>query len=75
MSYDSEEVIFKETVLNAYKYKKANAKIVIQKIFANYPELRKEAKSLLPKIQEKVVEINSYSWEKIEEIVTNNYLE
>ncbi|MCK4844348.1 MAG: glutamate--tRNA ligase, partial [Candidatus Heimdallarchaeota archaeon] len=75
MSYDSEEVIFKETILNAYKYKKANAKIVIQKIFANYPELRKEAKSLLPKIQEKVVEINSYSWEKIEEIVTKNYSE
>ncbi len=75
MSYDSEEVIFKETILNAYKYKKANAKIVTQKIFAYYPELRKEAKNLLPKIQEKVVEINSYSWEKIEEIVTNNYSE
>ena len=37
----AEDIIYKETMINAYKYGSAESKIVFQKIMSYYPELRK----------------------------------
>jgi hypothetical protein len=45
---NAEDIIYKETLINAYKYGTAESKIVFQKIMSYYPELREERKRFSP---------------------------
>ena len=55
---DVDEILFKETLINAYKYGTADKNIVLKKIMANYPNLRSKAKELAQKIEKIVKEEN-----------------
>jgi len=72
---NSEDVVYKESMINAYFYGSADAKIVLKKIMSGYPELRSKAKEiqeLLKKIAEKV---NNLPKEEVERIVEEKYPE
>jgi len=73
MTNDADEIIYKETIINAYKYGSAETKVVFQKIMSYYPELRSRAKELFPRVKKITEEINSYSNEKIIEIAEAKY--
>ncbi|MHA1222133.1 MAG: glutamate--tRNA ligase [Candidatus Heimdallarchaeaceae archaeon] len=72
---NADKIIYKEVLINAYKYGSAESKIVLQKIIANHPELRTFAKELFPKVKEVVQQINSYPKEKIEELAERDFPE
>ena len=48
IAMNAKDIIYKETLINAYKYGTAESKIVFQKVMSYYPELRKQAKELKP---------------------------
>ena len=75
MTKDAGDIIYKETLINAYKYGSAEFKIVFQKILSYHPELRSRAKELQPKVREIIKEVNAYSKDKIAEIVERQYPE
>ncbi len=70
---NAKDIIYKETLINAYKYGAAESKIVFQKIMSYYPELRKQAKELKPIVDSMIKEINAIPQEEIERIVKEKY--
>ncbi|MBY9001064.1 MAG: glutamate--tRNA ligase [Candidatus Heimdallarchaeota archaeon] len=72
---NAEDIIFKETLINAYKYGSADTKIVFQKLMSYYPELRQRAKELKPIVDSVVEKINAMLREEIESIVEDKYPE
>lgn len=75
MDEETKKIIYKEALTNAYIYGSTNTKIVISKIMAAYPELRKEARTILPEIDKVVSTINSLSSEDIRAKMEMNYPE
>ena len=72
---DTEELLRKESLINAYKYGEAEVSIVMKKIMANYPELRSKAKEIRSILTTVISEVNSLSTEETEKIVTTKYPE
>ncbi|NPD87867.1 MAG: glutamate--tRNA ligase [Asgard group archaeon] len=72
---NADEILYKEALINAFKYGSAEVKIVFKKIMANYPNLREKSKELYPKLEKIIKEVNSFSEEKITEIVESKYPE
>ena len=72
---NAEDIIYKETLINAYKYGTAESKIVFQKIMSYYPELRKQAKKLKPIVDSMIKKINAIPREVIEKIAKEKYPE
>ncbi|MCG3225622.1 MAG: glutamate--tRNA ligase [Candidatus Heimdallarchaeota archaeon] len=72
---NADEILYKEALINAFKYGSAEVKIVFKKIMANYPNLREKSKELFSKLEKIVKEVNSFSEEKIAEIVENKFPE
>ena len=72
---NADEILYKEALINAFKYGSAEVKIVFKKIMANYPNLREKSKELYPKLEKIVKEVNSISEEKIAKIVESKYPE
>ncbi|MFW9852794.1 MAG: glutamate--tRNA ligase [Candidatus Thorarchaeota archaeon] len=72
---DVDDILFKETLINAYKYGMADKNIVLKKIMANYPNLRGKAKEILQKLEKVVQEVNSFSTEEVERIAHQEYAE
>ena len=70
---NAEDIIYKEAIVNAYKYGSAETKIVFQKIMSYYPELRSKAKELKPLVEETIEKVNSLSKEEIEKIANERY--
>ncbi|MHA2308849.1 MAG: glutamate--tRNA ligase, partial [Candidatus Heimdallarchaeaceae archaeon] len=58
-----------------FKYGSAEVQIVFKKIMANYPNFREHSKELYSKLEKIVTEVNTFSEEKIAEIVKSKYLE
>lgn len=72
---NSEDIIYKETMVNAYKYGSADAKIVMKKIMSGYPELRSKAKEIQKILGNIVNEVNNLSRKDLEKIVEDRYPE
>ncbi len=75
MSDDERAILFKEAIVNAYKYGQASTKVVLGKVLAYHPELRSKAKILTSLLDPIIQEINSYSTKEIEEIIKSRYPE
>lgn len=72
---NAKDIIYKETLINAYKYGTAESKIVFQKIMSYYPELRKQAKELKPIVDAMIQEINAIPREEIVRIAKERFPE
>jgi len=72
---DSEDIVYKETMVNAYKYGSADTNIVMKKIMSGYPELRNKAKEIQLILRKMVKEVNDLPREDIEKIVEGKYPE
>lgn len=70
---NAEDIIYKETLINAYKYGTAESKIVFQKIMSYYPELRKQAKEVKSIVDSMIKKINALPQEEIERIAKEKY--
>ncbi|MHA1684820.1 MAG: glutamate--tRNA ligase [Candidatus Heimdallarchaeaceae archaeon] len=75
MTNTRKEIVFNEALLNAYKYRKADPKIVLKKIMANHPEMRKHAKEIIPEVNEIVSEVNNLPYEKIKKLAEERFPE
>ncbi len=70
------ESIRKQALRNAFMHEgRADPGSVISKVIGEYPDAKKEIKSLMPVIREIVEEVNSLGTEKIAEIVHSEYPE
>lgn len=72
---DVEDILFKESLINAYKYGTADKNIVLKKIMANYPNLRSKAKEIIIELEKIVQEVNSLPAEEVERIAHERYAE
>lgn len=73
MSENKRKIIYDEVLLNAYKYKQADAKIVMKKIMANHPEMRKIAKEIITEVNKIVEEVNNLPYNKIKEMAEERF--
>ncbi len=74
MVLDEKKIILKHALHNAYKHEgKAEFKIVVSKIAAENPELRKRIKELIPLIKETVDRINNMSIEEQVELIKKEF--
>ena len=72
---DVDDILFKESLINAYKYGTADKNIVLKKIMANYPNLRSKAKEIAKKLEDTVHKVNSLPIEEVERIAHQKYAE
>jgi glutamyl-tRNA synthetase len=72
---NAEDIIYKEVMINAYKYGSADKKIVLKKLMANYPELRNKVKEIQPILDNIISEVNEMPEDKLHEIVEEKYPE
>ncbi len=72
---NAEDIIYKEVMINAYKYGTADKKIVLKKLMANYPELRSQVKEIQPLLDNIISETNEMPTSKLQEIVEEKYPE
>ncbi len=72
---DVDDILFKESLINAYKYGTADKNIVLKKIMANYPNLRSKVKELAQKLEKVVKEVNSLTTEEVDRIAHQKYAE
>ncbi len=72
---DSKEIVYKETMVNAYKYGSADVKIVMKKIMSGYPELRSKAKEIQQILGKIVEQVNNLPRKDIEKTVEEKYPE
>ncbi len=70
---NAEDIIYKEAIVNAYKYGSAEKKIVLRKIMANYPDLRSKAKEIQLLLDKTIAEVNEIPTERLREIVEKKY--
>jgi len=68
-----DDILFKESLINAYKYGTADEKIVLKKIMSNYPDLRSKAKEVAEKLVKIIQEVNSLPLEEVERIAHQEY--
>ncbi len=73
IAMNAEDIIYKETLINAYKYGSAESKIVFQKIMSYYPELRKQAKELKSIVDSVTKKINALPRDEIERMAKEKY--
>ena len=70
-----EDVVYKETMVNAYKYGSADSKIVMKKIMSGYPDLRKKAQEIQLILARILAEVNNMPEADIKQIVEEKYPE
>jgi len=74
MSENTRELIRKAAVINAIKHNgKAELQAVLGNLLGNIPELRNQAKELIPLIREVVEEVNTSPIEKLRELALQNW--
>ncbi|MBN2478016.1 glutamate--tRNA ligase [Candidatus Micrarchaeota archaeon] len=71
MEKEAEKIIRKHVLKNAYDYGSANAGSVVGKVIAECPEIKKDMKTAMKKINETVKEINKMEKEEIEKELEN----
>ena len=72
---NAEDIIYKEVMINAYKYGSAEKKIVLKKLMANYPDLRSKMKEIQSLLDNILSEVNEMPVNKLQEIVEEKYPE
>ena len=74
MSERTSELIRKAAVINALKHDgKAELQAVLGNLLGDAPELRSQAKDLIPLVRDAINEVNSMSIEKLREMASQNW--
>ena len=71
---NAEDIIYKEVMINAYKYGSAEKKVVLKKLMANYPELRSKINKIQPLLDNIISDVNEMPLNKLQEIVEKKYV-